>query len=187
MSDLGVDLSQYQRGDYHPGRNVVVQILWYVVNALLMDSWLFPIIAIKPGLLRMFGARVGRGVVIKPRVNIKFPWKLELGDNVWIGEGVWIDNLTTVRMGSNVCVSQGAYLLTGNHDYKKETFPLVLGEISIQDGAWVGAKAVVCPGVTMERGAVLCVGSVLTSSAEAMSIYRGDPAKKIRCREVVGG
>jgi len=185
MNDPKVDLSQYDRGDYHPGRGLVIRVLWYGVNALLMDSWLCPVSSIKRLLLRVFGARVGRGVVIKPRVNIKYPWHLELGDHVWLGEGVWIDNLTTVRIASNVCISQGAYLLTGNHDYKKSTFPLLVSGISVEEGAWVGANAVVCPGVTIGQGAVLCVGSTLTSDAESMTVYQGNPATKIRQRDIV--
>ncbi|MBI1195101.1 MAG: colanic acid biosynthesis acetyltransferase WcaF [Gammaproteobacteria bacterium] len=185
MSDTKVDLSGYDRGDYHPGRGVFIRTLWYCLNALLMDSWLCPVSSIKCRLLKMFGAKVGRAVVVKPRVNIKYPWHLELGNHVWLGEGVWIDNLTSVRIASNVCLSQGSYLLTGNHNYKKSTFPLMVAGIEIEAGAWVGANAVVCPGVKIGEGAVLCVGSVLASNAEAMTIYRGNPADKVRRREIV--
>ncbi|MDZ7624210.1 MAG: hypothetical protein U5J96_07185 [Ignavibacteriaceae bacterium] len=81
--------------------------------------------------LRFFGAKVGKGVIIKPCVNIKYPWFLEIGDNVWIGEEVWIDNLGKVKIGNNVCLSQGALLLCGNHNYKKETFDLIVGDITL--------------------------------------------------------
>lgn len=185
MNGDKVDLSQYERGNYHPGRAIIARVLWYWANALVMDSWLCPVSSIKCFLLRLFGARIGQGVVIKPRVNIKYPWHLELGDHVWLGEGVWIDNLTTVKIASNVCLSQGCYLLTGNHDYKKYTFPLIVSGIRIDEGAWVGAKAIVCPGVTIGEGAVISAGSLLTSGAEAMAIYRGNPAVKIRQRDIV--
>jgi len=132
--------------------------------------------------LRALGARVGTGVVIKPHVNIKYPWHLTIGDHVWIGEGVWIDNLVEVQLGSNVCLSQDAYLLTGNHDYKDPAFGLLTGTIKIDDGAWVGARAVVCPSVRVGTNAVITVGSVLTKDALPNGIYRGNPAEWTRDR-----
>jgi putative colanic acid biosynthesis acetyltransferase WcaF len=127
---------------------------------------------------------VGKGVVIKPAVSIKYPWKLEIGDHVWIGEKVWIDNLAKVRIDNNACISQGAMLLTGNHNYKKSTFDLLVGEIVLQEGAWVGAQSVVCPGVTCCSHSVLSVGSVAVSDLEPYSIYQGNPAVKVRARAI---
>ena len=123
-----------------------------------------------------FGASIGRGVVIKPNVNIKYPWRLSIGDYSWIGENVWIDNLANVHIGNNCCISQGAMLLCGNHDYKKETFDLKTGEIRIEDGAWVGARCTVCPGVNIGENAVLSVGSVTSKNLESNGIYQGNLA-----------
>ena len=133
-------------------------------------------------LLKIFGARIGKGVVIKPGVNIKYPWMLSIGDYTWLGEGVWIDNLAKVQIGSNVCVSQGALLLTGNHDYKRVSFDLIVGEITVKDGAWIGAKSVVCPGVICGTHSVLSVGSITSNNLEDYTIYQGNPAVKIRDR-----
>jgi putative colanic acid biosynthesis acetyltransferase WcaF len=138
----------------------------------------------KVKLLRQFGATVGSGVVIKPDVNIKYPWFLEIGDDCWIGEGVWVDNLAKVTIGSNVVLSQGAYLLTGSHDYTKESFDLMLNEIILEDGVWIGAKATVCPGVVCKSHAVLAVGSVATKELKAFSVYQGNPAVCKRERKV---
>ena len=127
---------------------------------------------------------MGRGVLIKPAVNIKYPWLLELGDYVWIGEKVWIDNLTRVRIGNHVCLSQGAMLLTGNHNYKKSSFDLMVGEITLEDGVWIGAKSVVCPGVVCGSHSVLSVNSVASTALIEFTIYQGNPAQKIRKREI---
>lgn len=158
--------------------------LWYFINALFFINPLNPVSSLKTGLLRLFGARIGQGVVIKPGVNIKYPWKLVVGNHAWIGEKAWIDNLATVRVGDNVCISQGAMLLTGNHNYKKTTFDLIIGEITLEEGAWVGAQSVVCPGVTCRSHSVLSVGSVATSDLEPYTIYQGVPAQAIRKREI---
>lgn len=179
-----MNLAQYDNRHYHPGGGVVKRTLWYVVNAIFFHSWLWPESRMKRAILRAFGARVGRGVVIKPRVNIKYPWHLELGDNVWLGEGVWIDSLARVRIASNVCVSQEAYLLTGNHNYRDPAFKLVVAGIDVEEGVWIGARAMVCPGVRVRRNTVLTVGSVLQRDSEENGIYRGNPAQWVRARHV---
>ena len=133
-------------------------------------------------LLRLFGANIGKGVIIKPSVIIKYPWNLSIGDYTWIGENVWIDNLSQVTIGSNVCISQGAMLLCGNHNYKRPTFDLIVKPIIIEDGAWVGAQSTVCPGVTMHSHSVLAVGSITSKDLAPFSIYRGNPAIKVADR-----
>ena len=112
----GVDLARYAEPVIPGNRNALWRIAWHLVSALLFQSALVLPSRWKVALLRAFGARTGKGFVIKPRVTIKYPWFLELGDHVWLGEGVWIDNHTTVAIGSDVCISQGAYLFIGNHD-----------------------------------------------------------------------
>ncbi len=175
------DLSKFNNTFYKPGGNMLTRFLWYFTNVIWFNS-AFPVSFIKVFLLRLYGAKIGSGVVIKPRVSIKYPWKLAVGNNVWIGEQVWIDNLAQVTIGDNVCISQGAMLLCGNHDYKKQTFDLVLGEIVLEEGVWIGAKAIVCPGVTCHTHSVLAVNSVATSNLESYKIYQGNPASPVRDR-----
>src|SRR6267378_3098885 len=100
---VSVDLSKFDNSWYRPG-SFLKRLLWYVVSALFVKTYApFPS-RFKRQLLLFFGAKIGRNVVIKPNINIKYPWHLELGDNVWLGEGVWIDNLATISIGSNVCI-----------------------------------------------------------------------------------
>lgn len=181
---MPVDLAKYDSRGYSPGAGVVKRAVWYLVNFVVIRSWFFPFTGLKCALLRLFGAKVGQGVVIKPRVNIKYPWFLSLGDNAWIGEGVWIDNLANVSLGANACVSQEAYLLTGNHDYSDPFFGLIVSEIVIEDGAWIGARAVVCPGVRVAEYSVIAVGSVISRDTMPYGIYRGIPAEKVRERVI---
>lgn len=178
------DLASFNNDWYQIGASKIKQLLWFAVNALFFNSYLFPFSGLKVSILRLFGAKVGKGIIIKPKVNIKYPWKLSIGDHCWIGEQVWIDNLAEVQIGANVCLSQGAMLLCGNHNYKKTSFDLMVGEIYIAEGAWVGAKTVVCPGISIASHAVLAVGSVLTQDAKPYTIYQGNPAKVIKERVI---
>lgn len=177
------DLSKYDNSWYKPG-NALKRLLWYYVNIIFFKNAWNLSSSLKIMLLRLFGAKVGKGVRINPSVNIKYPWFLEIGHHSWIGQGVWIDNLTNVKIGSNCCLSQGSMLLTGNHNYKKPTFDLLVQPITLEDGAWVGAQAVVCPGVTMHSHSILSVSSVATHDLEAYGIYQGNPAVKVRERKI---
>jgi putative colanic acid biosynthesis acetyltransferase WcaF len=134
--------------------------------------------------LRTFGAKIGKVAIIKPWVRIKFPWNLSLGDHVWLGENCWIDNISPVTLGNHVCISQDAFLLTGNHDYKKMDFPLITKSIVIEDGAWIGAKSIVMGGVLVQTHAVLSIASVATKNLDSYSIYQGNPAVKIKERNI---
>lgn len=180
-----VDFSVYDNSWYNPGGSSLKRVLWYFANILFLMNPLNPISSVKVRLLRCFGAKIGKGVVIKPSVNIKYPWNLSIGDYTWIGENVWIDNLVQVTIGSNVCVSQGAMLLCGNHNYKKSTFDLMVGKIVLENGCWVGAQSVVCPGVTLHSHAVLGVASVANKNLDAYTIYQGNPAHMVRKRIIV--
>lgn len=176
------DLSRFTTQDFDKGAGAIKRIAWYFVNAVIVNTSWMPITSIKVALYRLFGAKIGRGVVLKNRVNVKFPWKLTLGENVWIGEGVWIDNLDRVTIGDNVCISQGAMLLTGNHDYTAPEFYYKNAPITLEDGVWIGAKAIVCPGVVARSHAFLTVGSVATKSLDPYYVYQGNPAVKLEER-----
>lgn len=179
---MATDLSKYNNSWYQSG-GFLKRMVWHYVNCIFFKSGYFPFYCIKVFLLKLFGAKVGKGVLIKPFVNIKYPWMLSIGNDVWIGENVWIDNIANILIQNNVCISQGAYLLTGNHDYKKITFDLLPGEIVLEEGVWIGAQSIVCPGITCKSHSVLSVGAVATRHLEAYFIYSGNPAVKVRERQ----
>lgn len=181
------DISRYNNEWYRAriGASLFKRFSWYLINAVFFINPFFAGSTLKRGLLRLFGAKVGKGVILKPGINIKYPWKLIIGNYSWIGERVWIDNLDVVAIGNNVCISQGAMLLTGNHDYTKSTFDLMVAGIVLKDGVWIGAKALVCPGVKCEAGAVLAAMSVASRDLDAFTIYQGNPAVAVRQRVIV--
>ena len=178
-------LQTYNNNWYKPGRGFVTRVLWFIANVLLVACRWNPSSGIRVFLLRLFGAKIGKGVVVKPSVEIKYPWLLVVGDNVWIGEHVWIDNLALVEIGNSVCISQGAFLLTGNHDYTKSTFDLLVKSIKLEEGVWIGAKAIVCPGVICHSHAVLTAGSVARKNLDPYTINSGNPALSIKERVFV--
>lgn len=181
---MRVKLETFKNTGFDKQTNIIKWTLWIFVSSLIFRTSFIPFMKLKIIFLRSFGAKIGKGLVIKPSVNIKFPWKLTVGDNVWIGENVWIDNLDKVTIGNDVCLSQSTMLLTGNHDYTKESFNYRNAPIIIENGVWLGAKSVVCPGVICETHSILSVGSVATKKMESYGIYQGVPAKFIRERIV---
>jgi putative colanic acid biosynthesis acetyltransferase WcaF len=148
------DLAGFTGAGYDKGRSAPVQVLWLLLSGLMVTRWWCPM-GLRLGILRMFGATIGEGVVLRHRVHIHWPWKLTVGAHSWIGEDAWILNLEPVTLGSNVCVSQGVLLCTGSHDRRSPTFEYDNAPIVVEDGAWIAARATVLRGVTVGAGAVV--------------------------------
>lgn len=176
-------LDRYSSRGFDRGAGRGTEAAWMLLGAPLV-SGLLPGSRWRVALLRLFGARIGRGVVVKPRVRVKFPWRLRVGDFTWIGEEAWIDNLAEVRLGSHVCLSQGAYICTGSHDWSRTTFDLITRPVVIEDHAWICAKAVVAPGARVLAGAVLEAGSVGRGVLQGWTVHQGNPAAPRRARTI---
>ncbi len=179
-------LNQYDTRNYSIGAPFIVAFFWhifgyYFIKNRTLDGHIYGR-KLKVSILRIFGAKIGKDVLIRADVKIKLPWRLHIGDYVWIGENVWIDNSHTITIGDNVCISQGAYLCTGNHDWTDTSFKVKLGEINIADGAWIGANAVIGPNVNVGEGAILTLASVTSKNLDPMYIYTGHPAQKVKKR-----
>ncbi len=178
-------LDTFKNPEFDRGASRLKEFLWIVVSGTLFASSV-PGSRWRVALLRLFGAKIGAGVVIKPRVRVKFPWRLAVGEHCWLGEGVWIDNLAQVKISDHVCVSQGVYLCTGSHDWSLNSFDLVVKPISIGRHSWLGAMSRVAPGVSIAEGAVLGFGSIAKADLQAWSIYFGCPAEFIKERVLKG-
>lgn len=177
-------LDNYSTGTYKPGANIIKQMLWFFIGSPLLATRWIPMSGFKVMVLRIFGAKIGRGVRIKPGLRVKFPWRLTVGDYAWLGEDAWIDNLAEVTIGAHACISQGVYLCTGNHDWNHPDFKLIVAPIHIQESCWIAAKSVIGPGVTVGKGAVLVLGGVAGKSLEPMTVYGGNPAQPIKPRKL---
>ncbi|HEY1611210.1 MAG TPA: putative colanic acid biosynthesis acetyltransferase [Paraburkholderia sp.] len=176
-----IDLSRAGKGNYVARRGKLVQAVWYVVETCVLDNRLLPFSALRAGLLRVFGAKIGRGCRLVHPMRVKAPWNLEMGDHCWIGVDVWIYNQAPIRIGSHVCVSQRAFLSTGSHDMRTN-MDLRVAPIVIEDGVWISSQCVVQMGVTIGRSAVVTPLSVVHRSLDAEGVYGGNPCRFIRWR-----
>ena len=138
--NIETDLSKFNNNWYNPKASKLKLITWFLANSLIINNYLTIPVTFKIFVLRLFGAKIGEGVMIKPKVNIKYPWFLEIGNYVWIGEMVWIDNFVKVTIEDNACISQGAMLMTGNHNYKKVAFDQIVGKFTSKKGLGLEQK-----------------------------------------------
>ncbi|MFT6841340.1 MAG: putative colanic acid biosynthesis acetyltransferase WcaF [Psychroserpens sp.] len=171
------DLEKYKTPPGFRGRSAVVVQLWWVVQASLfawspqfMYGW-------RRFLLRLFGAQIGKNVIVRPNVKVTYPWKVTIGNYSWIGDNVELYSLGEIEIGANVVVSQKSYLCTGSHDYLKEDFPIYAEKITIKDECWLATDVYVAPGITIEKGIVIGARSSVFTNLTKQGVYIGSPAK----------
>lgn len=165
--------------DYVPGAPWFVQIFWFCLGAPLLALRWLPGSEWRVLLLRCFGAQIGCGCRLKPGLRVKYPWRLCVGKHTWLGEDVWIDNLDQVSIGERACLSQGAYLCTGNHNMRTPGFDLRIAPIRIGDGAWIAAMARLAPGVSIGCDAVVGFAAVVLRDVAPAMVVRGNPAHPV--------
>jgi putative colanic acid biosynthesis acetyltransferase WcaF len=177
-----INLARFSTNGFDRGVPASKEACWWLVRCLLF-AHSFPIPSpLKTTALRLFGARIGRGVVIRSRVNITFPWRFQCGDHVWIGDEVMILSLDMVTLGSSVCISQRSFLCTGSHDFEKESFDLLTAPISVGDSVWIGASSFVGPGVQMGTGSRCLAGAVVVRNVADRETVGGVPARPVNQR-----
>lgn len=160
---------------FERGATKAKEASWYLLKMLFfMGAFPWPS-AIKCKILRVFGAKIGKRVTIKPRVNIHFPWKLCVGDDTWLGEQVEIYNFELVSIGSNACVSQQAFICAGNHNFRDPSMSYRNAPVIIEDGVWVGACCFVGPGIKVGEDVVIMAGSVVTKDLPTGMVCGGNP------------
>jgi putative colanic acid biosynthesis acetyltransferase WcaF len=164
------------------GKPKGVFILWYLIKQVFFLSSVPWPSSLKRVILRLFGARVGGGITLKPRVNIHIPWKLSIGDHAWIGEEVCILNFENVEIGAQCCLSQRSFLCSGNHDYRSTDMRYRNAPITLESGVWIGAGAFVGPGARIGPDAVITALSLVTRSLDGGWIYSGNPCEPVRKR-----
>jgi putative colanic acid biosynthesis acetyltransferase WcaF len=152
------------------GRPRIVVYAWVLVEWLVLTNSLQPSSRARRTALRLFGASVGEGVIFRPRTRVKYPWNLEIGDDCWIGEGVWIHNQDKVTIGHDVAISQETFITTGSHDYKRD-MALVTRPITIKDGVWIASRCTVLGGSTIEKSALISTGVVVSGLVPSSRVW----------------
>ena len=175
-----MELKGYTVGNFDRGASRMKEILWIAVRCVFFQTVLPWPSALRVMLLRLFGARVGVGVVIRANVNVTFPWRMTIADHVWIGEEVLILSLAPVTIESNVCISQRAFLCTGSHDFRSPGFSLVTKPITVRSGSWIAAQTFIGPGVEIGAGSLVAAGGVVTENVPPRVIVRGNPAQVVK-------
>lgn len=176
-----IDLGRAGKGNFVAKRGPLVQALWFVVEACVINNKLNPSSTLRVALLRLFGAKIGKGCRFVHPLRVKAPWNLEVGEHCWFGVDVWLYNQASIRIGSHVCLSQGAFLTTGSHDVS-ETMDLRVAPIVIEDGVWITSRCVVQMGVRIGRSALVTPLSVVHRSLEPGGVYGGNPCRYLRPR-----
>lgn len=152
--------------------------IWFCAQHIIFKSAFFPS-TLRPFLLRLFGASVGSGVLIRRGVRVHFPWNLEIGDNCWIGEEVWFINHEKIKIGSNVCISQRSIICSGGHDYRSASLEYGHKPIEIKDGAWICLDAKVLPGVTIGECSVISASEIVRKSVPENSMLIDEEIRTI--------
>ena len=178
-----LDIENNRRATKYTWREQLLRVAW------VLGKWLFrlaprPLHGLRAGILRVFGARVGRQVHVYPSAEIYFPWNFEIGDWSAIGEHALIYNLGQVSIGARTTISQRAHVCAGTHDYTDRSLPLLRPPIRIGDDAWIAADAFVGPGVVVGDGAVVGARAVVVRDVPPWTVVAGNPARAVRVREL---
>jgi putative colanic acid biosynthesis acetyltransferase WcaF len=172
-----VDLRQYDQSDFDRGRPGWYILLWWFVQAIAFPLTLHSFHSPRRALLRLFGARIGTGVVIRPTARFTYPWKISIGDYSWIGDDVVLYSLDEINIGSHCVISQKSYLCTGSHDIKDPAFGLKTASITIGNGVWIAADCFIASGVQIGANAVIGARSSVFSHMPEGQVCAGNPCQ----------
>jgi putative colanic acid biosynthesis acetyltransferase WcaF len=175
-------LNSFKLPNNFRGRNAFVVQLWWLVQSLFFKNSPQFLYGFRRFLLRLFGAKIGKNVIIRPTVRITYPWKVVIGDFSWIGDDVVLYSLGEIEIGENVVISQKSYLCAASHDYLKQDFPIFKKKISIEDQCWLATDVFIAPGITIGKGTVVGSRSSVYKDLPANKVCIGNPAKIIRER-----
>lgn len=179
-----VDLRQYNSSQHQRGRPSWVVILWWLIQGVLFPLSLHNLNGFRGWLLRLFGAQIGQGVVIRPTARFTYPWKIAIGDYSWIGDDVVLYSVDRIEIGCHCVISQKSYLCTGSHDLKDPSFSLITSPINIGNGVWVATDCFIAPGVAIGANSVIGARSSVFRNISEQKIAWGSPCTSHRDRIV---
>jgi putative colanic acid biosynthesis acetyltransferase WcaF len=176
------NLNLYKTPKNFRGKSKIIVQLWWVVYALFFKPSPQFLYGFRRFLLRLFGAKTGKKVIIRPSAQITYPWKVTIGDYSWIGDDVVLYSLGEIEIGENVVISQKSYICTGSHDYLQIDFPIFAKKITIEDEVWLATDVFIAPGITIGKATVVGARSSVYNSLPENRICIGSPAEIIKKR-----
>lgn len=179
-----VDLRQYHQSGFERGRSGWFILLWWLVQAIAFPLSIHNMDEFRCQILRLFGAKIGKGVKIRPTARFTYPWKVSIGDYSWIGDDVVIYSLDEIAIGSHCVISQKSYLCTGSHNLKDVAFSLITAPINMGNGAWIATDCFVAPGVKIGANAVIGARSSVFSDIPQQQVAWGSPCRPQYKREI---
>lgn len=175
-------LDQFQLPVGFRGRSAFVVQLWWLVQSTLFAMSPQFMFGWRVFLLKLFGAQIGCDALIRPSVRITYPWKVKLGDRVWIGDNAELYSLGEIEIGDDVVISQKSYICAATHDYKSPSFDITDKKVTIENQVWLATDVFIAPGVTIARGALIGARSSVFTDMPAGMICVGSPAKPLKSR-----
>ncbi|WP_017295109.1 WcaF family extracellular polysaccharide biosynthesis acetyltransferase [Geminocystis herdmanii] len=176
-----IDLSQYN-SKFDRGKPQWMIFLWWLIEGVIFPLTPHNLNGFRSSLLRLFGAKIGKGVVIRPTVKIYFPWKVEIGDYSWVGDQVYLYSLDYIKIGCHTVISQKSYLCTGSHNFDDVKFPLITNPITIGNGVWIATDCFIAPDVKIGANTLIGARSSVFKSISSESIAWGNPCKPRQSR-----
>ncbi|OZV70815.1 WcaF family extracellular polysaccharide biosynthesis acetyltransferase [Winogradskyella aurantia] len=176
------NLELYKNPKGFRGRSAVTVQLWWLVHFFLFKPSPQFLYGWRRFLARSFGAKIGKNVLLRPSVQMTYPWKVSIGDNSWIGDEVVLYSLGNIDIGSNSVISQRSYLCTGSHDYTDVSFPIYENQIKIGNECWIATDVFVAPGVVIGDRAVIGSRSTVLKGVEEGTVNIGSPCRMIKKR-----
>lgn len=176
------NLDQFKLPISFRGKSALKCQTWWLIQSCLFATSPQFMYRWRNFLLRAFGAKIGKHVIIRPSARVTYPWKLTVGDYVWIGDHVELYTLAEIHIAAHAVISQRSYLCTGSHDPTSRSFKIFAKPIIVEEGAWIATDVFVAPGITVGRNAIIGARSTLLSDAKSDYIYIGSPAKAIKPR-----
>jgi putative colanic acid biosynthesis acetyltransferase WcaF len=176
------DLARFRVPSGFRGRSALWVQLWWLVQATLFHTSPQVCFGWRRFLLRLFGARIGRGVHIRPSAEITYPWKVSIGDNSWIGDGAILYSLSDITIGSDTVISQYCYLCAGSHDPQSLTFDQIGKPLVIGSECWLATDVFVAPGISIGDATIVGARSTVLHDLPAAMVCYGYPARPVRPR-----
>lgn len=176
------ELSKFKLPDNFRGRSALIVQLWWLVQASIFQHSPQFAYGFRRWILRLFGASIGNGAIIRPSVTVTYPWKVIIGEHAWIGDDVVLYSLGQIDIGAHTVISQRCYICTGDHDYSEVDFPIRSRRISIDRESWIASDVFIAPGVHIGKGVVIGARSTVFSDMPSEMICYGYPCKPVKKR-----